>query len=421
MPNKKQILFVHQNFPGQYRYLAKYYSENDAWECYAVGEKACVKRQLHLIPKNIKVLGYDLPEIENEGTLGRAENFSKHVFRANALEKVLLRQKHQGLDPDVILAHPGWGEALYLKEIFPKAKLICFFEYFFSTTQHNINFDPEFSSTLNQKIHYRMVNTPALLALDTADIGVCPTHWQWSTHPKEYQNKIKIIHDGIDTDIVKPSLATEVILKDTSLGDVRLSPNDEIISYSIRNLEPSRGFHCYMRALPELQRTRPNAKFIIIGGDEVSYSSRHHSGKNWREVMLSEVGDQLDMQRTIFAGKIPYHSLLDIFSITSLHIYYTTPFVLSWSLLEAMACETPILASATQPVKEVIKNGENGVLFDFFSKKEIVDKANEMLSNSNLRSLLGKQARKTIIDNYDLNSICLPQHIELIEKQLQSN
>ncbi len=416
MPRKKQILFIHQNFPGQYRYLAKHYSENPSWECFAVGEKPCVKRQLHLIPKNIKLLGYDMPEIENESTLGRTKGFSTHVYRSNALEKVLLRQKKQGLDPDVILAHPGWGEALYLKEIFPQAKLICFFEYFFSTTKNNINFDPEFPSTLNQQIHYRMVNTSALLALNTADVGVCPTHWQLSTHPKEYQDKLNVIHDGIDTDTIKPTLATQVALMKTSIGDIKISSNDEIISYSIRNLEPSRGFHSYMRALPELQRKRPNAKFIIIGGDEISYSSRHLSGKSWREVMLSEVGNQLDMQRTIFAGKIPYKSLLDIFSITSLHIYFTTPFVLSWSLLEAMACESPILASSTEPVKEVINDGENGMLFDFFSAKDLVEKAVLMLSSKELTTSMSKQARKTVVDNYDLKRICLPQHIELIEK-----
>ena len=231
-----------------------------------------------------------------------------------------------------------------------------FFEYYFSTVQHNVFFDPEIPDNLNQQIHYRMSNTASLIGLDTADVGVCPTQWQWSTFPTEFQSKIKVIHDGVDTTVVKPQSVNELKLKNNSQGDVTLHHNDEIISYSVRNLEPSRGFHRFMRILPQLQQRRPQARFVIVGGDEKSYSSKHPSGKTWREVMLDEVGDQLDMSRIIFAGKIPYNKLLQLFSITSLHLYWTTPFVLSWSLMEAMACEAPILASRTPPVEEMVKD-----------------------------------------------------------------
>jgi glycosyltransferase involved in cell wall biosynthesis len=417
--NKKQILFIHQNFPGQYRYLAKYYAELNDWDVYAVGEKACVQRQLHSIPKNITLLGYVIPKALPKQVSPRVESMAGYVARADVLESLLLRQKAEGLDPDIILAHPGWGEGLYLKEIFPRARLVYFFEFYFSTTQYNINFDPDFPSTLNQQISYRMSNTATLVSLDVADVGISPTQWQFSTHPKAFQSKIKVIHDGVDTSIVKPRQPVDIVFSHLPAGEITLSPDDEIITYSVRNLEPSRGFHRYMRALPDLQKARPKARFIIIGGDEKSYSGAHASGKSWREVMLEEVGGRLDMGRVVFLGKIPYERLLDLFSMTALHIYMTTPFVLSWSLMEAMACEAPVLASSTEPVIEVIEDGENGFLFDYFSQKELIEKVSLLMENPELRKNVSKKARQTVVERYDLHTVCLPQHIALIDEQLK--
>lgn len=419
MSPKKHILFIHQNFPGQYRYLVKHFAEHAQWEVSCVGEKPHLQRQLHLIPKNINILGYEMPRVAPAEVSSRLQHFASHVTRADALEKLLLRQKSKGLEPDVICVHPGWGEGLYLSEIFPEARLIYFFEFYFSTTKNNIHFDPLIASPYSKQVSYRMSNMANLMGLDTAHVGVSPTHWQWQTYPKEFQHKIRVIHDGVDTNVVKPTGAKSLALKNTSIGDVVLSEHDEIISYSVRNLEPSRGFHRYMRALPELQKRRPDAKFVIIGGDDVSYSGMHPSGKSWREVLLEEVGDQLDLSRTIFTGKVPYPALLDFFSITSLHIYITTPFVLSWSMMEAMACEAPLLASNTGPVVEVIKDGGNGCLFDYFSQEDLIEKVIKLMPDKALRKSLGKNARQYIVDHYDLNTVCLPQQLALIDEQLK--
>lgn len=419
--SKKQILFIHQNFPGQYRYLSHYFADHPEWDAWAVGERKNVQRQWQSVPKNIKMLGYDMPDVKPENISRRLLSFAGNVIRADALEAMLLRQKQEGLDPDIILAHPGWGEGLYLKELFPKAKLVYFFEYYFSTTENNIFFDPEVNNSLDQQIHYRMSNTASLIGLDAADVGICPTQWQWSTFPKEYRDKIKVIHDGVDTTKVKPQPVDKLLLPKTLNGDmemdsVELNRHEEIISYSVRNLEPSRGFHRFMRLLPKLQKLRPNARFVIVGGDEKSYSPRHRSGKSWREIMLEEVQDQLDMDRIIFAGKLPYTTLLQLFSITRLHLYWTTPFVLSWSLMEAMACKAPILASRTSPVEEVIEEGRNGCLFDFFSEQECLEKVSLLMNDADLRARLGEQAREDVIERYDLNTHCLPQHLQLIER-----
>jgi len=411
-----QILFVHQNFPGQYRYLVQHFAQRQDWDVYAIGEKVNVKRQFYNIPKGVTLLGYDMPSSDKTPTHGPVHNFVDHVSRAQALANVLIRQKKNGLDPSIILAHPGWGEGLYLREIFPNAKLVYFFEYFFSTVKNTVNFDPEFPSSLPQQFSYRLSNATNLLSLDVADVGISPTRWQWSTYPEAFQSKMTVIHDGVDTTIVKPTGANQVAFIDIMTKEsVTFSNDQEIISYSVRNLEPSRGFHRFMRALPSLQRVRPHARFIIIGGDEKSYSGSHPSGRPWREVLLGEVGERLDMDRIHFVGKVPYPRLLDLFSITHLHLYFTTPFVLSWSMMEAMACEAPVLASSTEPVIEVIEEGRNGFLFDFFDQEALVQRVDELMKQPKILSEVGRRARQSVIERYDLHSRCLPQHIALIE------
>lgn len=410
-----QILFVHQNFPGQYRYLARHFADHPDWQCWAIGEKPNLHRQLGYMPKNLKLLGYDTPAKPEAGTHGTAAEFAGQLNRAQALTTVLLRQQKNGLDPDVICCHPGWGEGLYLREVFPKAKLIYFFEFFFNPAGPVVNFDEEFPSTFGQRLGFRHKNAVNLLSLDVADVGICPTHWQWQTHPQEYHGKLRIIHDGVDTDAAKPAPDARLVFPKSTLPTREFSRQDEIITFSVRNLEPSRGFHKFMRALPRLQKARPNAWVLIVGGDESSYVKGHSSGRSWREVLLDEVGSELDLSRILFLGKLPYAQLMHLFAITSLHIYMTIPFVLSWSMLEAMACGAPVLASSTEPVMEVIRDGDNGFLFDYFSQDELVEKACHILADASLRQAVGERARASIIENYDLRTQCLPQHLALID------
>lgn len=415
-----QILFIHQNFPGQYRYLARHFVEDPQWQCYAVGERKNVKAQFAMVPKGISMLGYDMPEDTAKGLPVHSREFVGQLARGQAISQLLLRQKAKGLEPDIICAHPGWGEGLYLKEIFPKAKLVYFLEYFFKPDGPLVDFDDQFPTPLSQRMGFRVKNAQNLIALDTADVGVSPTNWQASTFPVEYQHKIRVIHDGVDTAVVSPKSGATVTLNDLSKGECRFTAEDEVISFAVRNLEPSRGFHRYMRALPALQRARPKANFVIVGGNETSYVRGHESGRSWREALLDEVGGELDLSRIFFVGRVPYQSLLELFSITALHIYMTVPFVLSWSMLEAMACEAPVLASATGPVTEIIEEGENGFLFDYFSADQLAEQVTRLMESPALRSKVGKRARQYIVENYDLDSRCLPRHLALIDEVLAS-
>jgi glycosyltransferase involved in cell wall biosynthesis len=415
-----QILFIHQNFPGQYRYLARHFTDHPDWDCYAIGQRDNVMAQGPMVPAKIKMLGYDAPPAVVEGVPPHAKEFVAQVGRAQAISQVLLRQKKNGLDPDIICAHPGWGEGFYLREIFPRAKLLFFFEFNFEPEGPVIDFDPELPNSLSERMGYRVKNAQNLISLDMADAGISPTRWQWQTFPKEYRDKVRVIHDGVDTSAVVPDPGARLNFPRSAYPDKVFTAADEIISFSVRNLEPSRGFHRFMRVLPKLQKLRPNAQFIIVGGDEKSYVKGHASGKSWREVMLEEVGGQLDMSRVFFLGRIPYPQLLGLFSITSLHIYMTIPFVLSWSMLEAMACCAPVLASSTQPVTEVITDGENGFLFDYFSEQELVDQVGRLMDDPELRRRVGAQAREFVMANYDLNNVCLPQQLALIDELVRA-
>jgi len=414
-----QILFVHQNFPGQYRYLARHFADLPDCKTFAIGERANVSRQLGLIPQSgLSLLGYDMPPEGPADAELPGRDFNNQLRRAEVVASLALRQQAQGLDPDVICCHPGWGDSLYLKEVFPRAKLLNYFEYFFHPYGPMTDFDPEFPTTLASRFQFRAKNALGLLALDQADAVITPTQWQASTLPAEYRDKLRVIHDGIDTAQVKRREGATLTLKKPDGTETRLTAADEILSFSVRNLEPLRGFHTFMRALPQLQKLRPAAITLIGGGNSVSYGGSHSSGKSWKEVLMDEVGQELDLSRVFFLGKLPYETLLKLFSITSLHLYLTSPFVLSWSVLEAMACQAPLLASATGPVQEVLQDGENGFLVPFSDPAAVAVRAAELLAQPQLRSQAGLQARDTIVQRYDLVSHCLPSQIALVQELL---
>lgn len=324
--------------------------------------------------------------------------------------KTLLEHKRQGLEPDVIVVHPGWGDALYLRDVFPGAKIVGLFEYFYSARGADVGFDSEFPINFNNIINIHSLNSIQLLALESCDLGICPTEWQRARFPAHYQSRLKVIHDGIDTQLFSPDPSATLTLPDGST----FSAGDEVLTFVNRNLEPYRGYHVFMRALPEILRTRPNCHAIIIGADGVSYGQPAPPGTTWREHYLSEVKDQLDLSRVHFTGPLPYDTFRSALQVSRLHAYLTYPFVLSWSMLEAMATGCIVLGSATAPIEEVIRHGENGLLFPFRNHRMLASMAIDILTNPEKYAHLRMNARASIVEKYDFLTKSLPAFQELL-------
>jgi glycosyltransferase involved in cell wall biosynthesis len=357
-------------------------------------------RQQIEIPGVRKVL-YERHRLARETTHHYIRLFENSVIYGQAVARTLLELKNEGWQPDIVVAHPGWGESLFVKDIYPNVPLINYCEYYYSG-------DDIEDKKLDNVFRARARNAHLLLSLESCTRGLSPTEWQKTRHPEALQSKIAVIFDGIDTDIVKPDAAASLSLQRAG----KLTGEDEIITYVARNLEPHRGFPTFMRALPKILEQRPRARVLILGGDEISYGSAPEGGGTWRETMLKEV--QPDLNRVHFLGKIPYDSYLRLLQISSVHVYLTLPFVLSWSCFEAMAAGGLLVASATPPVQEVIRDGENGILVSL-ETEAVADKVIETLEARSGLAQLRANARETIVSRYALD-LCLPRQVELIEQ-----
>ena len=386
------ILFIHQNFPGQFRHIAQSLAQEGKHQVLSLCEEHAPG--LPGVEKTI----YKPSRKGTPGIHAYLAGTEMHVIRGQSVARALVALKQRGYKPDVIVAHMGWGEALYPKDIYPDVPLVTYFEFFYHAEGADVGFDPEYPMTLDDRLRIRTKNITNLLSLDAADTGISPTAWQGSLYPTEYQPKIRLIHEGINTDIAAPDPKAWLELP----SGLRLTKKDEVITYISRNLEPYRGFHIFMRAVEKICQRRPNCQVLIVGGDEVSYGQKLPPGETHREQMLKEV--KIDAARVHFMGKIPYAQYLKILQISSAHIYLTVPFVLSWSMLEAMSAGCVVIGSATPPVEEVIEHEVNGLLVDFLSPDQIADAVDTVLNDKKRLQGIGKAARETIIKHYNLQA-----------------
>jgi glycosyltransferase involved in cell wall biosynthesis len=384
-----RLLFIHQNFPGQYRHIAAHYAAH-GHEVVGVGEKGNLLRSKPRIP-GVKLLAYEMPPV-------KGDSLHKAIARGRRVAAGAARLRSGGFVPDVIFAHIGWGEAIFLKDVFPESRILLYCEFFYRSQGADLGFDPEFPATPEKILQLRVMNAPLLMSLDASDFGMAPTRWQQAQFPREHKARIAVVHDGIDTDAVRPGPR----------------PDEELVTYVARNLEPYRGFHTFMRAIPEIQRRRPRARIVIVGGDEVSYSPRLAPGESYRGRLLRELEGRIDLTRIQFLGRIPYAQYLELLRRSAVHVYLTYPFVLSWSMLEAMSAGGLVVASHTPPVEEVIRDRENGLLVDFFSPEAIAATVDEALGMEQWP--LRVAARRTVLENYDLKRICLPAQLRLVER-----
>lgn len=404
-----KILFVHQNFPGQFKHLAPALAANPENEVVVMTMNAFSGGG------RIRAVNYKPARGTTPNVHPWVSDFETKTIRGDAAFRTALKMKQGGFTPDVIIAHPGWGESLFLKDVWPTAKLGIYCEFYYHAHGADVGFDPEFPvKDEGEACRLRLKNLNNLLHFEVADAGISPTHWQASTFPEAFRKKITVVHDGIDCNTIAPNPLASLTLGD----DLRLTRDDEIITFVNRNLEPYRGYHIFMRSLPELLRRRPKARVMIVGGDDVSYGARLQDGRKWRDIFLTEVKDHIGpegLRRIHFLGNLPYEQFTVLLQLSTVHVYLTYPFVLSWSLLEAMSVGCAIVASDTQPLHEAIKHNETGRLVDFFSPGALADEVCALLDNPDERARLGRNARLFAHSNYDLQRVCLPRQLEWVE------
>ena len=407
-----KALFVHQNCPGQFRHLAPRLAADPANEIVFITQKG--KPDLPGV-KKIEYAPHRAVTPKIHPYLASSE---AAVLNGQAVARVGFALAEKGFRPDVMIGNPGWGETLFLKDVWPEVPLISLSEFFYRGTGADVGFDPEFDTGPDARLRARARSAPHLLAIDAADAAYAPTAWQRAQFPEVYQDRISVIHDGIDTGLVQPHPGARLQVRENQW----VSREDEVITFINRNLEPYRGYHIFMRALPDLLKRRPEAQVVLIGGDGVSYGSKPKGDTTWKQIFIDEVRGQIsdaDWARVHFLGRVPYDVFLSFMQVSRAHVYLTYPFVLSWSLLEAMSAGAPIVASDTEPVREALTDGATGLLVDFFDRQGIVDRVCELLDDARLRAHLRARARDHVVQNYDLQTKCLPRQLEWVDGLMQ--
>ncbi len=400
-------LFIHQNFPAQYVHIARHLAGRGDAVCFITQQR---DRELPGVRKIVYV-----PRSQASKVHPFVREFEASIENGLAVAQVCEGLKREGFRPDMVIGHNGWGETLYVKDVWPETILLSYFEFFYHAADSDLDFDPEFPPSPLDRVRIRTRNVVNLLGLETADWGQTPTEWQKSLYPERYWPQISVIHEGVDTALVRPDPSARLWLR----GRPLLAPGQQIVTYSARNLEPYRGFHVFMRALPPLLARFPELQVLIVGGNGVSYGRRPAQGTSWREAMLSELGGRLDLGRVHFLGRLPYPQYLAALQVSAAHVYFTYPFVLSWSFLEAMAAGCLLVASKTPPVEEVVRDGENGYLVDFFDRDALVERLSAALTRPDRDARIRAAARATVEARYDLKSVCLPAYLALLDRLLQ--
>lgn len=405
-----KVLLVHQNFPGQFRHVAPALA--------ARGHEVAVITDgkngatFPWIGGRYSYEPLDKARITEAGAPFAAHHAQMTGRGAAAARVAAKLRDERGYRPDVIFAHPGWGETLYLPAVWPDVPILTYAEFYYSPTSLDSNFDREFQApSLRRDVATLAMRSHIAQAMADSAAALAPTRFQADSFPPAFRQMIEVIHDGVDTAALRPDPGATFQVPDGPL----LRAGDEVLTFVSRSIEPYRGAHIFLRALPGVLQARPEARVVIVGSDGVSYGAMPSGGRQWREVLLDEVGERLDRGRVHFVGRLPYDGFCRLIQVSRVHAYLTYPFVLSWSLIEAMSMGAAIVGSRTPPVEEVIEDGVNGRLVDFFDVPGWSAALAGALADPLALMPLRAAARRTVEERYALKD-CLPRILDLVER-----
>ncbi len=387
--------------PGQYKHLCRAFAEDKN------NQVVFLTKQKNFDIPGVHKLEYKVPREGSASTHRYLQGAEKGVLAGQEVWRACAKLKQEeGFIPDVICCHPGWGDALFLKDVYPDTPILSFLEFFYRSNGADVGFDKTDPPGADDAARVRIKNVVNLLSLDSMDWGISPTLWQHSLHPEEFKPRISVLHDGVDTEFCQPDPKAELTLQGTTYR-----PGDEVVTYIARNFEPYRGFPTFMRAAEIILKQRPNCRILAIGADEVSYGRKLKKGETWRQKMMQEV--EVDESRLIFPGVLSYHNLIKLFQVSAAHIYLTYPFVLSWSSMEAMATGCAMVSSSTLPVQEVMTDGETALLADFFNPQQVAEQVIRVLESKDGMQEMRHAARQAMVERYSLQEL-IPIHMQLI-------
>lgn len=407
-----RIAFIHQNAPGQFRHLIPaLLARGDL--VLVIGEQTAIDRWGARHPR-LGLAGYALPETLRQRKADPIELFTQHAQRGRIVAEALRGLVARGLKPDLVVGHPGWGELMFLRSVLPEVPLVPYCEFYYRDRGTDVDFDPEFPPGPRQAERLQLMRTPLLMACEDMARGIAPTAWQRSQFPPAYRDRIEVVHEGVDTASFQPDAQASVELK-AGEQTKRWRHGDPLVTFTVRNLEPYRGFHVLMRALPRLQALAPRAEVLIVGGDEVSYGQRLPPGQSYRGLLTAELGSKVDWSRVFFSQRVPFGTHRKVLQTSAVHVHMNVPFVLSWSAAEAMAAGCCIVASDTPPVREVMSDGVEALLVPFFDTEALASRIAGVINGEIDTVPLRTAARARALAVFERQR-CLQQTIALLDR-----
>jgi len=383
-----QILFVHPNFPAQFGPALSRLGRRPDLEC------AFVSRTGTGSLDGVRRIRFNLRGGATRASHYCSRTFENAVWHAHAVYEAC--KATPWLQPDLIVGHSGFGSTVFLQELYP-CPIINYFEYFYRPHGSDMDFRTEFPPSELDYLRSRMRNAMILLDLEACVAGYTPTQWQWSLLPPAWAPKVEVINDGVDTEFWRRRPGPR------RLGDEVLDDDLRVVTYVARGLEAMRGFDIFVRVANRIAAAMAKVVFVVVGAERTVYGNdlRHIRTKTFKEHVLRS--ERPDLRRFRFLGTIPAAQLVEVLSLSDLHVYLTVPFVLSWSLLNALACECVVLASDTAPVREVIQQDRTGILAGFGDVDGLATQAIAVLTDLRAYRRLGAAGRALVEERYSLD------------------